>query len=403
MNRRLILTDVVKNISLLLMFLYFAAVMILSYKTEYFQIANITFVLFGGMVILYRIIKISIVYSSFYVYSLIFIVFGVMSYYWAIEKSVVTPRVETYFSLIILAIIIINIIEDEKELSFAFKSFAIAGGLMCIYTILFYGFDEIKMMMMEGQRIGGEISEENSFGLICSLSFSFCIGYAMFEKKKIFLLTSLLLAISVMMSGSRTALLGIIFSFALAIVLNTTSKKIIGTVITITVLIIVLNTLSQSEYFSMIFNRMESLRNIFDSGNNMVTADGSTEVRFEMIKYGLRWFKEKPIVGYGVDQYNILYEINFGQRRPSHNFYVQILVEFGMVGFILWMWLFGELMKGSYKLIKESTESKIVFIAVTHLLLMGFGNMYTSEKVFWITLGLCFSFCRVYYNKLKDR
>ncbi len=395
------ISNVIKWFSGFFMFIYFCAVMILSYRTEYFQIANIIFVLFSGFTILYAIINLGIKNSAFYYFASIFLVYATSSYYWAIEKNIVVTRVSTYFNLCLLGIMIINTVETKRELRSAFKGFAIAAALMCLYTFFFYGFDELKIMMIEGERIGAEINESNSFGLICSLGFSVSICYTIFEKSKIHLLISVLLMVSVLMTGSRTAFVGIIFILALAIILNTDSKKIMSTVATVAVIIIAFTWLSQSEYFSVIFERMEFMENLFDKGNNMSMVDNSTETRLNMMKYGWEWFLKNPLLGYGTDQYNILYMQSFGMLRPSHNFHIQMLVEFGIIGFILFEYMFFYLIKKSYSILRYNTESKIVFITVSSLVLIGFGNMYTSEKVFWITLGLCFSYLNAYSNAIK--
>lgn len=401
MNKNIKLVDAIKYFALIFMFLYFIAAMVFSYKTEYFKISHIVFAIFAGFVILYRITRLNIAFSKLYIYMIVFVLFATMSYYWAIEKSVVSERVSSYFSLLLLSVLIINIIETPKDLAFAFKAFAISGGLMCAYTFLFYGFDEIKMMMLEGARLGQEINEANSFGFICGISFTISTCYAVFDNKKIFYILSVLLAVSVIMTGSRTATVGIVFSAMLIVILNATSKKIVSTAVFVIAFAIVYNLLIQSEYFQMAFQRFELLGNIFEDGNNMAITDNSTETRLDMMRYGLLWFKENPILGYGVEQYSMLYEMNFGRRRPAHNFHIQMLVEFGIIGFIIWEGMFISIIKDAYKTIKKRTESKVVFITVSFLILMGFGYMFTYDKIFWITLGLCFSYFYVYRNDYK--
>jgi len=392
------IVNITKKTALLLMAVYFTTVTVISYKTEYYQISNFTFLAFAGMVMLYRAEKNSVIMSKFYFLAIPFLAFSVMSYYWAIEKSIVISRNSTYLNLVFLCIIIINIIETTKDFKFALKSFVAASVLMCIYTYLFYGFDNIKLMMLQGERIGGEINQENAFGLICGLGFVISICYGVFDNNKKYYLYSALLAISILMTGSRTSILTILIILGAVIVLNTLSKKIIGTVILLITLSIVLSLISQSEYLSFIFDRFEMFGNFFKT-DNINIADLSTKTRFEMMKYGLKWFSQNPIIGYGTQQYDILYATTFGRLKYAHNWHIQMLVDHGTLGYILLIMMFILPMKKSLKYVRKNTESAVVFLLLLFLLINGMGNMFNSQKVFWIAIGLCFSYLYVYRDE----
>lgn len=399
MKDKLKLLDVVKVTSMLLLFLYFASVLILSYDKELYVISNMMFFLFAGMVIFYRLIKVSAVSTKFYIYIILILSFSIMSYYWAIDKPIVTSTTKTYFNLTLLAIAIINILESERDIKYALKALAISGVAMCIYTIFFYGFDEMLMMMQAGERLGGEINQENMFGMFCTLSFAILISYAVFNKKTIYYVLSAIPFLCSFTSGSKKVLIALVVTFALLVILNTTSKKIISTVILITVAIIVWNFLSQSEYFSNVFERFDSFRNLFEKGNTMSRTDGSSKIRMNMIKFGWELFVKSPIWGYGTYQFNQLHLENYGWYVYSHCFYIQALTSYGLIGLYLFVGMYVDFIKASFKHLKTSTEAKIIFILTVLMMVNGLGAEYSTEKIYFIILGIGFAFVNVYKNK----
>lgn len=401
-KRGISVADFTKKTALLLMAVYFASVMIFSYKTEYFKISNILFILFAGMVILYRIEKISIIPSNFYIYVVIFLVYSITSFYWAIYQPLVISRSRTYLNLALLAVMVINIIENNKDLEFALKTFAISGAAMCIYTMVFYGMDNIREMMLMGERIGGEINQENAFGLICGLSFVISASYAAFEKKIIFFAISILLAFSILLTGSRTSILTIFLVIAMILFFNSNSKKTMRIIASIAVFAVIFHFLSQSEYFSFIFKRFELFSNFFSNESGMEMVDGSTETRFQMMSVGIKWFLENPIIGYGTQQYDYLYLQNFGQLRYAHNFHVQMLVDHGILGYLLVIQLIFAPVKLAFSNYKKNTVSKIILMFIAFLVISGMGNQFMSHKVIWITFGFIHSYIYVYKKRKKD-
>ena len=400
MNNKLRIIDIFKNMSLVLMALYFSAVMILSYSKEYYRIANLIFVLFAGCVFMYRIMKLEIKNSEFYYYMGSILVLSVMSYFWAIDKSYVLSCTKVYFNLFLLAITIINIIEEKKEIKFALKALAFAGVAMCIYTILFYGYGNMVEMLKEGERLGGDINQTNVFGFFCVISFAILITYAIFDKKISYYFLVAVLAICALTSGSRKVIISMALIVALIVILNTNSKKVIGSVIVIMISIYLFSIASQSIYFAKIFERFDEFKGVFSE--NGVT-DSSTALRLNMLRKGLEWFSQRPVLGYGVNQFDILYEYTYGLRTYSHNFYIQQMVSYGVAGLTLYLVMFTKILKNIKKHIKESTEAKVLFILTILFIINGFVMEYSKEKIFFIILGIGFAFINVYKKTYRYR
>ena len=401
MNDRLRIVDIAKKFAMWFMAAYFITLMIFSFRTEYVRISNTLFIMFAGMVGLYRMVNLEVKRSNFYYYIFGILLLSVMSYYWAPAKNIVINTTRTYFYLTILAIAIINIIETPEDLTYALKALGIAGVVMCIYTVFTYGFDTFINLMKEGERLGAEVNHENTFGTFCTISFAILITTAIFEKKALYYVLSAIPFIFSFTSGSRKVIIGIIIVFAIIIILNTNSKKIISSVIIATVVIYIVSLMANSIYFANIFERFEQFENLFNGSGKR--ADGSTRLRFEMIRLGLQWFIEKPVFGHGTYQYNYLFNLIYGYNTYSHNFYIQQLVSFGIVGFSMFIGMYYEIFKNVIKFVKKDTNAKIILIFVTIMVINGFAMEYSTSKLYFILLGFGFSFINVYKKSYKIR
>jgi len=91
----------------------------------------------------------------------------------------------------------------------------------------------------------------------------------------------------------------------------------------------------------------------------------------------------------------------FKQTRRVHNDYLQLWVEFGLIGIVAWFWLVGRVIKGAYHTMKRSFESedwKAAFCVIgllssllVFLVSMFFdfpGRMPATLSIGWILMGL---------------
>lgn len=80
--------------------------------------------------------------------------------------------------------------------------------------------------------------------------------------------------------------------------------------------------------FSTILERLESYLSV--SGNS------SDNLRAELIRYGLELFAENPLLGYGLNNYQLFH----WSGLYSHNNYIEVLVSLGIMGFLIYYSIF---------------------------------------------------------------
>jgi O-antigen ligase len=81
--------------------------------------------------------------------------------------------------------------------------------------------------------------------------------------------------------------------------------------------------------------RVKSLFQIL-SGNRSSINEGSTQYRQYLIRYGLNLFKQRPVLGWGLEGFRNSLGSETGRYTFSHNNYVELLANFGLAGCLLY-------------------------------------------------------------------
>ena len=96
--------------------------------------------------------------------------------------------------------------------------------------------------------------------------------------------------------------------------------------------------------------------------------DKSAMGRMTYVKMGLKMFKNKPLTGFGQDGFtnNV---VKYGAPGPieAHNTYIQVLVDQGLLGFILFMMIVFSSLKGCLYYIKKGTSDIIKNVSIGFL------------------------------------
>lgn len=99
--------------------------------------------------------------------------------------------------------------------------------------------------------------------------------------------------------------------------------------------------------------RIESFKYFSDNtSNNDIYGIRSLEERVNLVNQGLIMFSEKPIIGHGIGSFRYYGE----SLKVSHNDYLQVLAEQGLIGFILYILIFFTTIKQLYYNIKNKND-----------------------------------------------
>lgn len=123
--------------------------------------------------------------------------------------------------------------------------------------------------------------------------------------------------------------------------------------------------------------------------------DSSSEERLQLWQDAMGMLQQNPITGTGFDTYQFMGRV--GPYKDTHNYYVKVLAETGIVGFVLYTMLLVKLVNIGITLFRRSTDPfwssiSLGFVAVvmSAIVLNFFGDRWTYQQVdgyLWVLLG----------------
>lgn len=240
----------------------------------------------------------------------------------------------------------------------------------------------------------------NQVGMVCGYCFLLALYFYCFKEKwkKLSSFCAIINAIWVILTGSKQGLLIILLSILSILIIRTKmtfksiiSISIIGTIVFCAIMYLVMEI---PFFYSLLGHRIQMMfLGLFVDPEYI---DGSTETRLSLILYGLDWFTKRPWFGYGVDNYRfILHSLN--PNAPigyyAHNNYVELLVDTGVFGIVLYYSMYVYLLlKASIQ--KKNEEVKLIICGILILMINEMVRPTYYDKFIYLYLMVLFLILR---------
>lgn len=122
--------------------------------------------------------------------------------------------------------------------------------------------------------------------------------------------------------------------------------------------------------------------------------DASTSTRMGLVEHGINFFLSSPWIGHGGANFAALnafyYRANAGCY--AHNNFIEILADYGVIGFILYYWIYIFMIAKTIKRLKTTSNLQLmVFSLLVTLLIMEYGFVSYYDRFFQAFLA--FAFC----------
>lgn len=330
----------------------------ISFHSSYFT-SPLTIDLFGYEWL--RVKYISTIINVFFFITLLFYFYSTKINYNKLILAIIFPG-------IIYALYIFIIIFSEQELTYKnlyfFNNIRQVGMFMVVTTGFFLGY--------------------------------LCLDEKNFNKKYSILILSLPITL-IIFFGGRGTFFSLIIMILSALIILIIKKQNINNLLTICffsfVLAIIINQLT---FFSF----------------NIPTTDKMTFQRYdlsdrhEIWEYAINKIIDKPFLGYGPNGFAIIAfnDINYvsGYYSQPHNFIIQFLFEYGIIGTLLFLLLIGLLAVSCIKKLFKTKNNNLMFsgLPIISLTTVGMvdGSYYHPTIVFY----LCLAFSLITSESIKD-
>lgn len=252
-----------------------------------------------------------------------------------LQPAELTRELQTYFQFFqagVLFVVLVDIFRDRRAVSGAVVAFFLSCLVMSLMThagmgLTFVSVGELNRVGVQGVNLNQQAFR---YGLAVLGVCGWCLSRWPRLRSREWLLLGC--AMSMLLALVRTGSRGGVVMLAVGLVLGLglfARRRLLGAYVTfvpvlvVSVLAVVLRTPVVEERFSQI-------------------EEGQTGMRMELNRSAWEMFKERPLVGWGGSYIDYLgQEVGLNKPIATHNTYTQVLVAFGLAGFLPWALMVG--------------------------------------------------------------
>lgn len=316
--------------------------------------------------------------KDYFIWCFLFVAYCWLSSYWAFDRHTALFYLPTISFVFICNVALWASIKGcHKPVDYWLKIILVATIGMGLYFIANEG---IRFEEKDEARTQDTEINLNTIGMLAaiggSLSTFFYIKRPQGTTGRVWIYADIFLVFLVLMSASRKAMFIPVIVFFIyklftgnfyKIFKNTIFALLLGTVW----LWMILNI---PALYNIAGFRLEALINgLFDTGGEV---DSSTQTRMLLVEFGVEMFKQKMWTGYGIANFRDL-KVSFlgGMELYAHNNYIELLVDIGLIGTLLYYSIYLILGYQLYKIIRRTGDklSIILFAIIVSMMVSQYG------------------------------
>lgn len=330
-------------------------------------ILKIIKVIFVGVCFAHSIEKKKIYIDKYVIWMISFAFLCGISINWAISKKDAINILSTVILNDICIFFILNLLyEDKNRINLIINTIIFSSIVLGVNLIMRYGI----FVFINGRRSTENGISANLVGMIAAIA-GVLAFYRLKEHKENKIIYTILLVINVIiivLSASRKALFFFLIPIIIYYVLN--SKNILNTVkkigMSVVICIVAYFMIMKVPFlYNSVGYRVETMINgLVGEGET----DSSTSFRLTMIEWGIEWFKEKPYLGYGINNYKNLLGTKktfFGSEGVyAHNNYIELLVDIGIIGTMVYYSIYLVTLCVGIKKIRKMSMLQMIMLGI---------------------------------------
>lgn len=348
----------------------------------------ITFFLFFGLTAIKVLSSLktqgTLVIPSFTLWFTGFTLLSLMSVMWATNPQVSLRVISRLVQIIVITFCVTHSYSTRASLFRCMRMFSCAGSVVALYMLVKTPFDD----WFKGF-FGMSVTQlnPNTIGMIFTLCVIVSFYFAFFCNEKRYYVYTLLQMFIIILTSSRKSLLASVTGLVMLAMLKMQRRNIILRVFFVFGLVVAFCYLIMSvpALYSAIGVRFESMAEHLLGGGD----DRSISLRQIFIENAKDMFFERPIFGYGINNFVELIYQRIGIGTYAHNNYYEILADLGIVGFFVfygyYFFMLATLIKICIK--RNSSMAKLMLVWLVVIMICEYGLV--SYYSVYIQLALC--------------
>lgn len=332
--------------------------------------AILLFMVCSAALIVLRNIRLPLAFPALLVLNLIW---WLLSCFWAPGS---TAFISTLAQNVLFAFFVFCFFIQSKNYDLLFWAMFCSGFLLILYSVGVYGAEGFLTALQEEERIGTEFTNANTYGKAFSYGVVAGVYLALYKKKWLCLAGCLVFLFFALSSGSKKAILIILIGVFVLLIFRFGRNHPFQLILWSAVALLVLYYVIRLPIFSVAFERFTG----FLSGEK----DYGDKIRANMIETGLAMFRKKPLFGWGMTAFA---EIS-GFDTYSHNNFVELLANYGLIGFGLFYSLYAYVIVKFRHLFRYRTPAYLMmFTVLLAVLITDYGIVSYGIKWNWMVIG----------------
>ncbi len=292
--------------------------------------------------------------------------------------------------LMLFSTLIFSSIYDRREDYIGLiKSIVVADAIIIVLLILMAGSISNFLMIVSDEELSSLFIQKNILAFSMNIGTIASLYLILFYKQRALWFFFILFILVLFCTGSRRGLFTMFFGLLGLFCFYSKIKHInlIKMIIIVVLSVFFFSLLLKLEFFSSMNDRFMNLVSAINTSAEMSSSD---ESRFSMIEKGFNMFLENPILGYGAGAFKA--KAGFGIY--SHNNYIELLVNYGFLGFFIYYSFFFKIVIKSLRYIIRSMDHLAIFIFIFMCvrLISDVGNVSYYDKFLYIMFGFSTSY-----------
>ena len=342
--------------------------------------------------------------GSFTKWQTLLLAFFLVSVYWAYSREQAITIWIAYLGRSIIILYIYSYLIMTRNFIYASKVFVIAVVLVNLHFLVAFGIS--GMLAARAETIDlGQGWNANALGMQSVVACFFILNVLYLKKKNDIFKNALLsfLIFFIFLTGSKTCFF-LLFGSILMVYFLKSNRKMFALVAIVSLIALLFYMVFNVPFlYEVIGERLEIMFKGFITldidAKKSSEGSASDNIRLFMLFEGWQWFLEKPLLGYGIGNFQEMFgQINGGKELYAHNNYIELLVDTGIVGTLLYYWLYVFVI---WKSIKGSSKYELSVVSYLIVLMVAeFGHV--SYLVFCDQFLFCFFACNIDLKKRKE-
>ncbi len=260
---------------------------------------------------------------------LAFSVYGLATVLWTAYPNAVLSMVVRKAQIVILLFFLAQTYATPAGIERCLKIISWAG--TCCVGYIFLSVNPSQWL---SQRFGAEVTGANSYGFVLTVSAMITLYFAYYKKKRLYYPLVAFQLISIVLTASRKSILAILAGILILAFLKDKSAKLLMRIIVVVAVIVAIfyAIMNNPDLYRFIGRRFETMIGYIMQTEN----DGSMYLRELFIDYAKQFFLEHPLIGNGEYSFSNMLNEYRGIRAYAHNNFYEVLVDFGLVGFLMY-------------------------------------------------------------------